>query len=133
MNMIPESHRALLRDETRAFALLATLMDDGTPQATPVWFDTAGDLILINSARGRIKDHNMRARPHIALTIIDPSNPYRYLQVRGRIVEITMEGAEDHIDRLNFKYHGDPKYRWHDPAHPRVIYKLLAEKIDAHG
>jgi PPOX class probable F420-dependent enzyme len=133
MNIIPDSHAALLKDETRAFAFLATLMRDGSPQLTPIWFNTADDLILLNSARGRVKDRNMRARPRIALLIVDPANPYRYLQVRGKIVEITMEGAEDHIDVLNYKYHGEPHYRWHDVLQPRVIYKLLPEKIDAHG
>jgi PPOX class probable F420-dependent enzyme len=133
MNLIPDSHLALLKDETRAFAHLATIMPDGSPQVTPVWFNTKGDLIQINSASGRVKDRNMRARPRIALTITDPANPYRYVQIRGSIVEITMEGAEEHIDVLNFKYHGEPHYRWHDPAHPRVIYRLLPEKVDAHG
>lgn len=133
MHNIPISHEDLLKDQTRAFAFLATLMDDGSPQLTPIWFNTDGDLFLLNSARGRIKDRNMRSRPRIALLIVDPTNPYRYLQVRGTIIEITMDGAEDHIDTLNFKYHGEPKYRWHDPAHPRVIYKLRPDKIDAHG
>ena len=133
MKTIPDSHEALLKDETRAFAFLATLMQDGSPQLTPIWFDTDGDLLLLNSAKGRVKDHNMRARPRIALLIVDPANPYRYIQLRGTIIEITEDGAEDHIDQLNFKYHGEPRYRWHDPAHPRVIYKFRPDKIDAHG
>jgi PPOX class probable F420-dependent enzyme len=133
MNSIPESHSDLLKDETKAFVYLATLMKDGSPQVTPVWFNTDGEYILLNSASGRVKDRNMRARPTVALCITDPKDPYRYLQIRGRVVEITMEGAEDHIDVLNFKYHGNPNYPNHDPAHPRLIYKVLPEKIDAHG
>ena len=129
---IPISHQDLLADEARAFVYLSTIMRDGSPQVTPVWFSVEGDCILINSARGRVKDRNMRARPAVALCIADPQNPYRYLQLRGRIVEVTQKGAEAHIDALNFKYHGEPDYPYHNPAHPRVIYKFLPEKADAH-
>lgn len=133
MNTIPESHRALLENRTRAFAFLGTLMPDGSPQVTPVWFNTEGDLILINSVVGRQKDRNVRARPQVTLCIADPDDPYRYLQLRGLVVEITLEGAEQHIDVLNFKYHGTPTYPRHDPAHPRVIYRIKPRQIDPHG
>jgi PPOX class probable F420-dependent enzyme len=133
MISIPESFHDLLADETRAFAYLATLMTDGSPQVTPVWFNTDGTHILVNSARGRIKDKNMRARPQVALAISDPGNPYRYLQVRGRVVAITEDGASDHIDALCFKYTGNPKYPWHRPGDVRVIYKILPEKVQAMG
>jgi PPOX class probable F420-dependent enzyme len=133
MRNIPDSHQDLLEDETRAFVCLATIMPDGTPQVTPVWFSVEGEYILLNSARGRVKDKNMRARAPVALCIADPKNPYRYLQLRGRVVEITEEGAEDHIDRLNFKYHGKPKYAYHNPAHPRVMYRFLPKNNDPHG
>lgn len=132
MKNIPESHQDLLADEKKAFVYLATLMKDGTPQVTPVWFSTEGDYLLINSAEGRIKDKNMRARPQVALVIADPANPYRYLQIRGRVVEYTLEGAEEHIDTLNLKYHGNPNYPNHRPEQHRVIYKILPEKVDAH-
>lgn len=133
MKKIPESHQDLLKDETRAFAYLATAMRDGSPQVTPVWFNTDGDYILINSVTGRLKDRNMRARPRMALCIADPQDPYRYLQVRGKIVEITTEGAEEHIDILNLKYHGNPNYAGHSPKYPRVIYKVEPERVDGHG
>jgi PPOX class probable F420-dependent enzyme len=132
MKNIPESHTDLLADEKKAFVYLATLMKDGTPQVTPVWFNTSGDHILINSAEGRIKDKNMRARPQVALVIADPANPYRYLQIRGKVVEFTLEGAEEHIDTLNFKYHGNRNYPNHRADQHRVIYKILPEKVDAH-
>ena len=132
MKNIPESHQDLLTDEKKAFVYLATLMKDGTPQVTPVWFNTDGDYILVNSAEGRIKDKNMRARPQVALVIADPANPYRYLQIRGKVVEYTLDGAEEHIDRLNLKYHGNPNYPNHRPEQHRVIYKVLPEKVDAH-
>ena len=133
MKIIPETHSDLLKDETRAFVYLATLMVDGSPQVTPVWFNTAGDTILVNSAQGRVKDKNMRARPTVALCIQDPANPYRYLQVRGRVVEITEEGANAHIDALAGKYTGNFKYKNHQPGVKRIIYKIVPEKVDAHG
>ena len=133
MNIIPESHRDLLKDETQAFVYLATQMADGSPQVTPVWFNTDGDFLLINTAKGRVKDKNMRHRPVVALCIQDPDNPYRYLQVRGRVVEITEEGADEHIDALSGKYTGNFKYQNHRPGVKRVIYKILPLQSDAHG
>ena len=133
MKNIPESHSDLLLDDKKAFAYLTTIMKDGSPQVTPVWFNVDGDYILINSATGRVKDKNMRARPQIALVIADPDNPYRYLQIRGSVVEYFTEGAEDHIDSLNFKYHNNPKYAYHNPAQPRVIYKILPKRVQGMG
>jgi PPOX class probable F420-dependent enzyme len=133
MNVIPESFRVLLKDETRAFVYLATLMPDYSPQITPVWFNTDGDIILINSAEGRIKDKNMRLRPAVALCIQDPVNPYRYLQLRGRVIDITELGADAHIDILAGKYTGVFKFQHHAPGVKRVIYKILPLSIDAHG
>ena len=107
-------------------------MKDGSPQVTPVWFNTDGENILINSAAGRIKDKNMRARPNIALCIADPSDPYRYIQIQGKVVEYTIEGADEHIDALSFKYTGNKKYRSRNPDEQRVTYKIQPTKIDAH-
>ena len=132
MNSIPETHRDLLADEKKAFVYLATLMKDGSPQVTPVWFNTQGEYILVNSAAGRVKDKNMRARPQVALCIADPANPYRYLQIRGKVVEVTLEGAEAHIDALAFKYQGAPKYPYRKEGEKRVTYKIRPEKADAH-
>ena len=132
MKNCPNSHLDLLKDETRAFAYLATIMPDGSPQVTPVWFNVSGDFILVNSARGRLKDRNMRARPQVALAIADPKNPYRYMQIRGKVVEITSEGARAHIDALAYKYQGAAKYG--GPAdQERVIYKIQPEKFQTMG
>lgn len=132
MKNIPASHQDLLRDDKKAFVYLATIMKDGTPQVTPIWFNIDGDYILLNSAEGRLKDRNMRARPNVALCIADPDDPYRYLQIRGKVVAFTKEGAEDHIDTLNLKYRGNRNYPNHRADMPRVIYKVLPEKIDPH-
>jgi len=104
--VIPESHRDLLQDVVRAIAFLATTMADGSPQVTPLWFDVDGEVLRLNTARGRTKERNMRARPRVALAILDPANPYRYLQIRGTVVERREQGAADHIRLLNRKYHG---------------------------
>ncbi|MFO7683740.1 MAG: PPOX class F420-dependent oxidoreductase [Chloroflexota bacterium] len=128
----PEEYLDLLTDETKAYAYLATLMADGTPQVTPVWFNTDEDHILVNTAVGRTKDRNMKARPHVALCIADPKNPYRYVQVRGKVVEHTTEGANEHIDSLAWKYRGIKKYDNYQPGMQRIIYKILPENIDEH-
>ncbi len=132
MQNIPETHLDLISDEKKPLLFLATLMKDGSPQVTPVWFNTDGTHFLINSAEGRLKDRNMRARSAVAVVIADPANPYRYLQIRGTIVEITHEGAEQHIDTLALKYLGQEKYPYRREGEIRVIYKLLPEKVDAH-
>jgi len=133
MPILPEAFKDLLADETRAFVYLGTIMPDGSPQVTPVWFNTDGTHILINSAVGRVKDRNMRARPQVALVVADPKNPYRYVQVRGRVVEITREGADAHIDTLSAKYTGALKYGGRRPGEKRVIYKILTDKVTSMG
>jgi len=132
MAWISEKHADLLADKTRAFACLATLMKDGSPQLTPIWFNTDGKYILLNSAEGRIKDQNMRRDARIALVILDPKNPYRYIQLRGRVVEITSNGARQHIDSLAKKYHGVDKYTSGSAGEIRVMYKFLPDKITEH-
>ena len=133
MDIIPESHLDLLEDVKKAFLYLSTIMPDGTPQVTPVWFNTDRTFILINTAEGRIKDRNMRAHPEVALCIADPVNPYRYLQIRGNVVAFSTKGADDHIDALAAKYKGVPKYPSRKPGEKRIIYKIKPIKVDAHG
>ena len=133
MITVPDSHRDLLDDTKRAFAYLATQMADGSPQVTPVWVTADEAHILVNTAVGRTKDRNMRARPRLAICIADPDNPYRYLQIRGRVAEFTTDGADDLIDTLAFKYHGVKKYQSRRPGEQRITYKILPEKVDAHG
>jgi PPOX class probable F420-dependent enzyme len=129
---IPKKFQDLLTNEKKAFVYLATTMPDGVPQVTPVWFSTDGEYILINSAKGRIKDKNMRARSNVALCIADPADPYRYVQIQGEVVEITTEGADAHIDALSFKYLGREKYPNRKPNEQRVTYKIKPLKVDAH-
>ena len=99
---IPEDYMDLF--ERKAFAALATLMPDGSPQVTPVWVMYEDPYVIVNSARGRVKDRNMQRNPEVAMTILDPDDPYRYLGIQGRVVEITEEGAREVIDQLAQKY-----------------------------
>lgn len=129
--VIPEKYTDLF--QKKAFANLATLMPDGTPQVTPVWVDYDGERVLVNSARGRRKDKNMEASRTVALSIQDPDNPYRYLEVRGRVEEITEEGADQHIDKMAKKYLGLDKYPNRQPGEVRVLYKIKPEHTSSMG
>lgn len=116
-----------------AFAHLATLMPDGSPQVTPVWCDFDGTNVRVNSAKGRVKDKNMRRDKKVALSVQDPENPYRYLAMRGEVVEITEEGADAHIDSLAKKYLGKDKYPFRAPGEVRVIYKIRPVNVHTMG
>ena len=128
--MFPSSHVDLLEDETKAYLYLATTMPDGSPQVTPVWFNTQDGYILVNTNEGRVKDKNMKARPRVAMVIQDPKDPYRYLQVRGEVLEHNSEGADQHIDDLSMIYRGKP---WeYQPGQKRIIYKIRPTHFDVH-
>jgi PPOX class probable F420-dependent enzyme len=103
---------------------LSTLMPDGSPHSSPVWVDLDGNDIVINSAQGRVKDKNMRRDPRVALSVTDPSNPYKTLMVRGKVKDISTQGADDHIDRMAKKYLGKDKYPFRRPGEVRVIYHI---------
>lgn len=128
---IPENFRDLF--SKRAFASLATLMPNGHPQVTPVWCDLEDGYVIFNSARGRQKDRNVRRDPRVALALMDPDNPYRYLEIRGRVVEITEQGADAHIDKLAKKYMGVEKYPGRQPGEVRVLYKVEPEHFTTMG
>jgi PPOX class probable F420-dependent enzyme len=128
---IPEKYLDLFNK--KAFANLGTLMPDGRPQVTPVWIDYDGEHVIFNSAKGRQKDRNVRREPRVALAIMDPDNPYRYLEIRGRVVEITEQGAAAHIDKMAKKYIGKDKYPWGKPGEVRVIYKIKPEHTTVMG
>jgi PPOX class probable F420-dependent enzyme len=117
----------------KAFAHLATIMADGRPQVTPVWCDFDGTSVRINSAKGRVKDRNMRRDPRVTLAIQDPDNPYRYLEIRGHVVEISEEGADAHIDSLAKKYLGVDKYPYRREGEIRVMYKIQPDHTSTMG
>src|SRR5258708_1092277 len=99
MAAIPEQFMDLMTGK-KAFAHLATIMRDGTPQGTPAWLDYTDGAVRVNTAKGRVKARNMNEGAAVALSILDPDNPYRYLQIRGRVRRVTEEGAAAHIDSL---------------------------------
>ena len=117
----------------RAFANLATLMPDGRPQVTPVWCDYDGEYVMVNSAKGRQKDRNMRRDNRVSLAIMDPDNSYRYLEIRGKVEEITEEGAFEHINKMAKKYLGLDKYPNMQPGEVRVLYKIRPERTTSMG
>ncbi|MFN0085569.1 MAG: PPOX class F420-dependent oxidoreductase [Blastocatellia bacterium] len=129
--MIPDKFRDLM--DKRIFAGLATLMPDGSPQLTPVWIDYDGENVIFNTAEGRQKDKNLQREPRVSLMLIDPENPYRYLEVRGRVVERTHAGADDHINKMAKKYLNKDVYPFRAPGEVRVIYKIMPEKFSSLG
>ena len=128
---ILEKYRDLF--DKKAFAGLGTLMPDGRPQVTPVWVDYDGSHVIVNTAKGRVKDRNMRRDPRVSLAIVDPDNPYRYLEVRGRVTEITENGADQHIDKMAKKYLGQDKYPFRQSGEVRVLFKIAPEKFSSMG
>jgi PPOX class probable F420-dependent enzyme len=131
MAAIPEKYHDILTK--KAFAQLATLMPDGTPQVSPVWFDFDGENILINTAKGRVKDQNMRRDKRVGIDIMDPDNPYRHVSIRGQVVDITENGADEHIDKLSKKYIGQDKYPYRANGEVRVIFKVQPERAHTMG
>lgn len=131
MVAIPDQFRDIL--DKKSFVHLATKMSDGSPQVSPVWVDYDGEHVIVNSAKGRVKDRNMRADDRVALSATDPDNPYRALMVRGRIAKITEEGADEHIDRLAKKYLDKDKYPLRAPGEVRVKYYIEPVKVATMG
>ncbi len=127
---IPDNFKDLLNK--KALADLATIMPDGSPQVTPLWFDHDGTNIRVNSAKGRQKDLNMRSRPAVALSIIDPDNPYRYMQLRGKVIDITETGADAHIDALANAYLGQD-YPYRTDSEVRVTYVIEIASVSTMG
>ena len=123
MAAIPDQYLDLLQQK-KAFANLATVRKDGSPQVTPVWIDYADGVIRFNTAKGRVKARILKTGSPVALAIMDPDNPYRYLQIRGRVRRILEEGADAHIDSLAKKYLGKDKYPFRQPGEVRVMYEI---------
>ncbi|HJZ71875.1 MAG TPA: PPOX class F420-dependent oxidoreductase [Vicinamibacterales bacterium] len=126
---IPASHVDLLQMAKPAFAQLATINADGSPQVTPVWVDYDGTHVLVNTARGRVKAKNLERNPRVALAISDPQNPYRYVGIQGHVVEMTEQGGDAHIDKMAKKYLHQDRYPRRRPGEVRVIVKIAPEKV----
>ena len=133
MASIPEEFHDLF--EKRTFAHLSTLTPDGTPHSTPVWvdYDADADRVLINTARGRHKERNVRRDPSVGISMCDPDDPYRYVSVQGEVTELTEDGAVEHIDALARRYMGLEEYPNHgEESGPRVILEIRPDNVVAH-
>lgn len=128
MNALPELALRLLR-EGKNFATVATLMADGSPQASTVWVDTDGEHVIFNTAEGRIKPKNLRRDPRVAVSVVNAEHPYQQVMIRGKALELTHDGADEHIDKLAKKYLGVDKYPFRQPGEERVIVKIAPEKV----
>jgi PPOX class probable F420-dependent enzyme len=129
--VIPSKYKDLF--DKKIFASLVTLMPDGSPQVTPVWIDFDGEHLLFNTAAGRQKDKNLQRDGRVALALVDPDNPYRYLEVRGHVAERTLNGADDHINKLAKKYLNRDVYPFRKPGEQRVLYKVKPERFSSMG
>jgi PPOX class probable F420-dependent enzyme len=124
---LPDDLRDLLSRPSPC--VITTLLPDGSPHATEVWVDVDGDHVLVNSVDGHRKVANVRRDPRVAVTVLDPDQASRYLSVRGRVVEVTTEGAADHIEKLAHRYTGRP-YRWYGGRDQvRVLLRIEADHI----
>lgn len=127
--MFTDEQRSLL--EGKNFAHLATLMPDGSPHVSPVWVGLDGDDVIVNTAEGRIKTRNVRRDPRVALSVVDQQDPYSNVTVRGVVVEMTHEGADEGIDRFAEKYLGLDRYPWRNPDERRVVLRIRPQHIGA--
>ena len=128
---LTEELLAILRQPSTCY--IATSMSDGSPQLTQTWVDTDGEHVLINSVQGYVKLRNIERDPRVAVVVSEPENPSRYFQVRGRVVDVTTDGAVDHIEMLAQKYLGTP-YPWYGGREQvRTIIVIEPEKVSSMG
>jgi PPOX class probable F420-dependent enzyme len=124
---IPAALMDLLEGD--ALAHLATVRADGTPHVTPLWIDHDGDTLLVNVRVDRVKAANMRERPAVAISIVDPRNPYRYLSITGVVVSWSEEGWREHMDELSRRYMKVARYPWSFPDERRAIFRIAPKHV----
>jgi PPOX class probable F420-dependent enzyme len=129
MRFLPDSVKRLI--EAKTYANVATLMPDGSPHVTQTWVDHEGDVVVINTFEGSQKYRNAVRNPKIALDVCDPGSPYNMAMIRGRVKEVTFDGAEEHIDRMAKKYLGQDTYPMRRPGVRRVLIKIEATHVVA--
>lgn len=123
------NEKAISLIDGQNFGNLATIMDDGSPQVTPVWINREGDNILVNTAMGRTKQRNILRDQRVAVSIYDQKNPYSMVSIKGHVISQSSQGANEHIDLLAKKYIGKDKYPWGQPNEKRVILKIQPDSI----
>lgn len=127
---LPQAAIELLRGKN--FGNLATLMPDGSPQVTPVWVDTDGTYVLVNTSQGRQKARNLERNARVAIDVLSQENPYKYLQVRGHVADMTSEGAEEQIHAMAKKYQDADRYPL-QPGEQRILIKIAPDKVQVSG
>ena len=132
MAEIPAAFNDLMTSP-KAFAHLATVSAGGAPQVTPVWFDVKNGAVRVNSAKGRVKSRNMQEGAKVALSILDPDNAYRYIQIRGTVTRATEEGGDAHIDALAKKYLDTDSYPFRQAGEIRVIFEITPSGVNVMG
>ena len=133
VTVVPEKFEDLLEWDTKAYAHVATVGPNGEPQNNPVWFDTQDGKILFSQTTTRQKLKNVAREPRVALSILDPENPYRYLEIRGKVVEVQPDPDKAFIDRMAQKYLGEERYPWNRPGEERVIVVVEPEHTSSMG
>ncbi|MEA2448022.1 MAG: uncharacterized protein QOK47_1659 [Actinomycetota bacterium] len=128
---IPEKYADIL--DKKVFAQWATIGPTGEPQVNPVWFDFDGEHILISQTKTRQKFRNVKRDPRVAISFLDPDNPYRYLEVRGEVVDITDDEGNAFINKMAQKYLGQPEYQWHQPGDERIVVRIQPKHASAMG
>jgi len=131
MTTIPESYRDIL--EGKSFAHVATIGPKGEPQSNPVWFDWDGQHLKFSQTKTRQKYRNLKREPRVAISIVDPANPYRYIEIRGRVVRVDEDPNFAFIDKMAKKYIGQEKYPWHQPGDERVVVVVGPEHTTQMG
>lgn len=131
MSVIPESHTDIL--EKLAFANVATIGPDGAPQNNPVWFEWDGEVLRFSQTTGRQKYRNVQKDPRVAISILDPENPYRYLEIRGVVEGIDDDASNAFIDKMTQKYINQESYPWHQPGDHRMVVRVRPEKTTMMG
>ena len=126
-NSVTEEIKRLF--DCKNFAFLATLMENGSPQVTPVWTDVDENAILINTAEGRIKHKNVKRDPRVAISVVNHADPYEMVTIRGKVVAETREGADEHIDKMAKKYLGMDKYPFKMPGEQRILLRIEPDKV----
>lgn len=129
MQPLPDPVKALIED--KSYANVATLMPDGSPQVTQTWVDHDGDIVIINTFEGSQKHRNAGRNPKIAMDVSYPADPSRVAMIRGRVIEITFDGAEEHVDKMAKKYLNQEKYPMRRPGIRRVLIKIEPLHVNA--
>jgi PPOX class probable F420-dependent enzyme len=119
--------------EAKNFCHVATIDSDGTPHVAVVWVDVNGSDVLLNGAEGREWPENLRRDPRVTLTVVNHENPYEYVSIDGRVVEMTHDGADEHIDRMSQKYFGKERYPYASPDETRLLIRIRPDRVSVRG